>query len=89
MAFKLYVGNLSYQASEEELSGLFGQAGTVLSVTIVKDRYSGRSRGFGFVEMASREEADKAKTQFNGYSLQERSLVVDDARPTREKRPYR
>lgn len=87
MSSKLYVGNLSYQATEEDLRALFQQAGTVESVKIIVDQYSGRSRGFGFVEMSSREEGVKAIEMFNGHSLKDRSLVVNEARPQRGNAP--
>jgi len=80
MSRKLYVGNLSFQATEEELRTLFAQAGTVESVKIITDQYSGRPRGFGFVEMATEEAAAKAIRMFNGHSLKERNLVVSEAR---------
>jgi RNA recognition motif-containing protein len=83
MVSKLYVGNLSYQTNEEELSRLFGQAGTVASVRIITDVASGRSKGFGFVEMASDEEAQNAINMFNGYNFRDREMVVDKAKPKR------
>ncbi len=86
MEAKLYVGNLSYDTTEDELRSLFSQAGTVNEVALIKDRDSGRSKGFAFVTMNSQEEADKAITQFNGQSLGDRPLTVNMARP-REERP--
>jgi RNA recognition motif-containing protein len=83
---KLYVGNLSYSTSETGLQSLFGQAGTVTSVQVIKDRETGRSKGFGFVEMSSEEEAQKAINMFNGKQLDGRELKVNIARP-REDRP--
>jgi RNA recognition motif-containing protein len=83
MLSKLYVGNLSYQTSEEDLNRLFGQAGTVESVRIITDATSGRSKGFGFVEMASEEEAQNAINMFNGYNFKDREMVVDKAKPKR------
>jgi cold-inducible RNA-binding protein len=80
MASKLYVGNLPFEVSEEELRSLFAQAGTVESVKIITDQYSGRSRGFGFVEMAVDEEAAKAIQSLNGHLLKGRTLVVSHAR---------
>ena len=85
MAMKLYVGNLSFQTSSEELQQLFSQAGTVESATVVEDRDTGRSRGFGFVEMASKEEGEKAIQQFNGTDLNGRNLTVNEARPREER----
>lgn len=81
MGTKLYVGNLPYDVTEEELNGLFSQAGTVSSVKVIADRFTGKSRGFGFVEMGNDEEATKAVTQFNGYALKQRDLKVSEARP--------
>jgi RNA recognition motif-containing protein len=77
VAKKLYVGNLSFNSSEEEIKTLFGQFGEVKSVTIIKDRDTGRSRGFGFVEM---ENADDAIAQLNGKDLGGRALTVNEAR---------
>jgi RNA recognition motif-containing protein len=82
---KLYVGNLSFQTSSEELQQLFAQAGTVESATVVEDRDTGRSRGFGFVEMASKEEGEKAIQQFNGTDLNGRNLTVNEARPREDR----
>ncbi|MBW7930747.1 MAG: RNA-binding protein [Gammaproteobacteria bacterium] len=86
MESKLYVGNLSYSTTEDDLRQLFSQAGNVKSVSVIKDRDTGRSKGFGFVEMGSDEDAQKAVSQFNGQSFQDRSLKVNVARP-REDRP--
>jgi RNA recognition motif-containing protein len=85
MAYKLYVGNLSFSTSSEELQELFAQAGTVESATVVEDRDTGRSRGFGFVEMASKEEGEKAIEQFNGTEMNGRSLTVNEARPREDR----
>ena len=81
MATKLYVGNLSFRTTSEELKELFAQAGTVESVTVIEDRDTGRSRGFGFVEMATPEEAAAAIEQFNGKDLGGRNLTVNEAKP--------
>ncbi len=81
MPAKLFVGNLSFQATEEDLRELFQQAGTVESVRIVTDQFTGRPRGFGFVEMSSKEEASKAVEMLNGRLFRDRNLVVDEARP--------
>lgn len=83
MASKLYIGNLSFRTSEEELKALFQQAGTVELVRIITDQLSGRSRGFGFVEMSTKEEAAKAIEMFNGYLLKDRNLIVSEAREKR------
>src|ERR671929_432197 len=85
MSMKLYVGNLAFQTSSEELRTLFAQAGTVESATVVEDRDTGRSRGFGFVEMASKEEGNAAIQQFNGKELNGRNLNVNEARPREER----
>lgn len=81
MPAKLFVGNLSFQATEEDLRELFQQAGTVESVRIVTDQFTGRPRGFGFVEMSTKEEASKAIEMLNGRLFRDRNLVVDEARP--------
>jgi RNA recognition motif-containing protein len=78
---KLYVGNLSFQTSGQDLQQLFAQAGTVESASIVEDRETGRSRGFGFVEMSSKEEGDAAIAQFNGKEMNGRNLTVNEAKP--------
>jgi RNA recognition motif-containing protein len=82
---KLYVGNLSFQTSSEDLRSLFEQAGTVESASVVEDRDTGRSRGFGFVEMASKEEGQAAIQQFNGRDLNGRNLNVNEARPREDR----
>jgi RNA recognition motif-containing protein len=84
---KLYVGSLPYSTTEQQLSELFSQHGTVQSAKVISDRYTGQSRGFGFVEMSTAEEAQKAIAAFNGFALDGRTLVVNEARP-QEKRPY-
>jgi len=78
---KLYVGNLAFATSSQDLQDLFGQAGTVESASIVEDRETGRSRGFGFVEMATKEEGEAAISQFNGKEISGRSLKVNEAKP--------
>ena len=82
---KLYVGNLSFQTSSEDLQQLFSQAGTVESASVVEDRDTGRSRGFGFVEMATKEEGEQAIEQFNGTDLAGRNLTVNEARPREDR----
>jgi RNA recognition motif-containing protein len=85
MASKLYVGNLPYSTSEDDLRNLFSQAGAVASVAVIKDRDTGRSKGFAFVEMGSEAEADKAVRMFNGYEMDGRPLKVDLARPQEDR----
>ena len=87
MGTKLYVGSLPYSTTEQELNDLFAQHGSVKSAKVITDRYTGQSRGFGFVEMGTDEEAQKAITALNGTALGGRTLVVNEARP-QEKRPY-
>src|SRR5262245_22981393 len=84
MSKRIYVGNLSYQTTENDLSTLFEQVGQVESVNIITDRDSGRSKGFAFVEMSS-EDADKAIAQFNGTELDGRALTINEARPREER----
>ena len=86
MSTKLFVGNLSFNTSESNLLELFKQAGNVTSCEIVMDKFTGKSRGFGFVQMATQEEANKAIAQFHGQDLDGRPLTVNEARP-REDRP--
>jgi len=78
---KLYVGNLSFETTSNELQTLFAQAGTVESVSLIEDRETGRSRGFGFVEMQTKEEGAAAVAQFNGKDLGGRTLKVNEAKP--------
>ncbi len=85
MSMKLYVGNLSFQTSSDDLQQLFAQAGTVESASVVEDRETGRSRGFGFVEMSSSEEGQAAIQQFNGKEVNGRSLTVNEARPREDR----
>lgn len=87
MATKLYVGNLPFSATDDKLRDLFSQAGNVTSATVVTDKMSGRSRGFGFVEMASDEEAKAAVEKFNGQDFDGRNLVVNEARPLEARTP--
>lgn len=87
MAKKLYIGNLSYGTTEESLRSAFSQAGSVVSVAVIMDKMTGRSRGFGFVEMEDAD-ADKAIDMWNGKELDGRELVVNEARPL-EDRPRR
>lgn len=85
MEKKLYVGNLPYSTTDESLKDLFSQAGNVASASIIIDKFSKRSKGFGFVEMATEEEAAKAKEMFNGSEVEGRKMLVDEARPMKER----
>lgn len=85
MGNKLYVGNLSFKTSEEDLKELFSQAGEVTSVKIITDTYSGQSRGFGFVEMSNDDEAQKAISLFNGKDHMGRALTVNEAKPQQKR----
>jgi RNA recognition motif-containing protein len=82
---KLYVGNLSFQTSSQDLQELFAKAGTVETANVVEDRDTGRSRGFGFVEMSNREEGEAAIQQFNGKEFNGRNLTVNEARPREDR----
>jgi RNA recognition motif-containing protein len=82
---RLYVGNLPYSATEAQIRTLFSQAGEITAVTLITDRETGRSKGFGFVEMETDEQAQDAIRRFNGFSMNNRSLTVNEARP-REQR---
>jgi cold-inducible RNA-binding protein len=84
---KLYVGNLPYSVNESQLRELFEQAGTVTDAAVITDRETGRSKGFGFVEMDTPEEATKAISQFNGHSMDSRQIQVSEARPREERGP--
>ena len=85
MAKKLYVGNLPYDITDQQLEEFFSQVGKVTSANVVMDRYSGRSKGFGFVEMATEEDAQKAIKELNQKQLKERTIVVNEARPREER----
>jgi cold-inducible RNA-binding protein len=81
MSTKLYVGNLAFTTSSDELQTMFAQAGTVESVSLIEDRETGRSRGFGFIEMSTKEEGAAAISQFNGKEMGGRALTVNEAKP--------
>lgn len=81
MATKLFIGNLSFQATNADLEELFRQVGTVMSATIIMDKMTGKSRGFGFVEMTTNQEAQQAVERFNGTELHGRALTVNEAKP--------
>jgi len=85
---KLYVGNLLYEVTEDDLKAHFSQAGTVVSAVVIRFRDTGRSKGFGFVEMSSEEEAKKAIEMFHGQDFKGRNLVVSEARPPKEKTEF-
>lgn len=84
MGRRLYVGNLPYKTTDEDLNALFSQAGAVDTVRVMRDMATGRARGFAFVEMATDEDAQKAISQFNSYEMDGRALVVNEARPKPE-----
>lgn len=88
MGNKLYVGSLSYDTTDDSLKDFFSQAGSVVSASVITDKFSGKSKGFGFVEMSSSDEAQKAKDELNGKELDGRTIVVDEAKPM-EKKPFR
>jgi len=81
MATKLFVGNLPFNTTSADLESLFGQVGAVSSVNIITDKFTGRSRGFGFVEMSNNDEAKTAIERFNGHEMQGRALTVNEAKP--------
>ena len=85
MTMKLYVGNLAFETSSSELQNLFATAGTVESVSLIEDRETGRSRGFGFVEMSTKEEGAAAIEKFNGQELGGRALNVNEAKPREDR----
>jgi cold-inducible RNA-binding protein len=85
MESKIYVGNLSYSTTEDDLRTLFAQAGSVTSVALIKDRDSGQSKGFAFVEMSNQAEAEKAISMYNGFQFKDRELKVNLARPREER----
>jgi cold-inducible RNA-binding protein len=85
VAKKLYVGNLNYATTEDELRALFSEVGQVVSVTLITDRYTGRAKGFGFVEMETDEGAKAAIERLNGKEMNQRTLTVSEARPPTER----
>ena len=87
VAKKLYVGNLPYKTTSADLEEMFSQAGTVTSSTIISDKFSGRSKGFGFVEMAEDDAAAKAIEMYNGQDMEGRNIVVNEARPMQPRAP--
>jgi len=89
MAKKLYVGGLSFQTTDEALGAAFAQAGTVVSAVVIKDKFSGRSKGFGFVEMSSDAEAAAAIEMWNNKELDGRPVRVNEARPMEDRPPRR
>lgn len=82
---RLYVGNISFKATEDDLQNLFSQAGEVVSVKLITDAATGRLRGFGFVEMSSEEDGQKAISMFNGQSFMDRAIVVNEAKPQQKR----
>ena len=89
MAKKLYVGSLSYNTTSDGLQAAFSAAGAVTSATVIMDKMTGRSKGFGFVEMSNDDEAQKAIAMFNGKDLDGRAIVVNEARPMTDRPPAR
>lgn len=87
MTNKLYVGNLPYETTNEDLEKMFSEAGSVASANIIADKFSGRSKGFGFVEMSNDKEAAKAIEKFNGFEINGRAMVVNEARPMTDRKP--
>ena len=87
MAMKLYVGGLAYSTTEDELKALFAEQGDVVSAVIIKDRDTGQSKGFGFVEMSELKDGQKAIQELNGKEVGGRSIVVNQARPQEDRRP--
>ena len=87
MGTKLYVGNLPFNTTENELQELFSQAGAVQEVTLMQDRFTGKSRGFAFVTMSSDEEAQNAISKLNGHAIEGRQLTVNEARPREQRAP--
>ena len=85
MGKKLYVGNLSYSTTEDQIRQLFAQTGEVESVSLITDRETGRAKGFGFVEMSTEEAATEAIKRFNGFTIDNRALTVNEARPREER----
>ena len=85
MSMKLYVGNLAFETTSDDLQALFAEAGTVENVNVIEDRETGRSRGFGFVEMSSKEEGAAAIQQFNGVEVGGRALNVNEAKPREDR----
>lgn len=86
MASKLYVGGLAYSVTDQELEALFAELGKVVSAVVIKDRDSGQSKGFGFVEMSDDAEAKKAIAELNGKEVSGRSIIVNEARPQEDRR---
>ncbi|MBN2556495.1 MAG: RNA-binding protein [Anaerolineales bacterium] len=82
---KLYVGNLSYETTEDDLTKIFAEVGSVISATVITDRASGRSKGFGFVEMETEDEAQDAIDQLNGREFNQRTITVNEANPPKER----
>jgi len=88
MANKLYVGNLSYEATDEQLTKFFSDAGKIVSTIVITDRNTGRSKGFGFIEFEKEEEAQRAIEMFNEKEFEGRKLIVNEARPQKPRNSY-
>ncbi len=89
MGVKLYVGNLPFATTDQELQDYFASQGTVISAKVIADKFTGRSRGFGFVEMSTQDEAEKAINSLHGTDLGGRILVINEARPLQERQPFK
>ncbi len=87
MAMKLYVGGLAYSVTDQELEQLFSEQGKVLSATVIKDKFNGQSKGFGFVEMEELKDGQNAIKNLNGKELSGRAIMVNQARPQEDRRP--
>ncbi len=87
MEKNLFIGNLPYSATDDQLKEIFSKAGEVVSARVITDKFSGRSKGFGFVEMATEEEAQKAIQTLEGYSMEGRNIRVSEAKPKEERAP--
>ena len=89
MATKLFVGGLAWATHDDSLKNFFSQVGTVVSAAVIMDKYTGKSKGFGFVEMSSEKEAEEAKAKLNGQALDGRTISVSDARPQQPREDQR
>ncbi len=88
MSKKLFVGNIDWNSSEDDLQSMFSPYGEIEEVVIIKDKYTNRSKGFGFITFSDDEDADKAVAELNGYKLNNREIVVNEARPPKQRNSY-